>query len=492
MAYDMDGDGDMEIVLGEEDCNSLLLLENKGTSTSPVMDSFAVFPPKETPASFGTFPAAYLVDVTFDGKKDLLISSNISTNSVFSLTDFQNSSWLYNNDGSTSVPNFQLQSRNFLQKQMIDYGNNSSVAFMDVDGDSDLDMLVTSHGQYLQSAGYMSRIFLFDNTGTTAVPSYEQIDDDYLGFSQLGLSNLKLQVVDMNADGKLDLVLATTPIATNIHIVLYYLNQSSTGLDLTNQQALSINLALSSADNTFFYDIDKDGIIDLLIGKSDGELEYYKNSGSPDQPNFQLEADEFYGFSNNSFTNRNLVPTIGDLDGNGKVELITTDGSGELNIYENFLDHLDDPQEGNNDLYFNRLTKALSPFRLGIKARPTVADLNNSGTPFIVLGTAQGGLQLLKNTAALPPIFNSQNDLLSIFPNPGSVGDNNGIIEISSKEPLSVKIISVLGKEIYPSSPIIPSENITLSIDVLPSGMYLVIGERDGKILDQAKFIIID
>jgi hypothetical protein len=37
-----------------------------------------------------------------------------------------------------------------------------------------------------------------------------------------------------------------------------------------------------------------------------------------------------------------------------------------------------------------------------------------------------------------------------------------------------------------------PTNNFRLSIDALPSGLYLVIGERDGQIVDQAKFIIED
>ncbi len=489
LAYDMDGDGDMEIVIGEEGCDTLYLLENKGDATNPVMDSFVAFPNTTNPASFASFPAAFLEDINFDGKKDLLVSPNLSANSLFAPTDFQHSSWVYDNTGSSDVPSFQFASTSFLQEQMLDHGNNASVAFADEDGDGDMDMLVTSHGQFSQFSGYQSQIALYRNIGTKAVPAYELENEDYLGFSAFELGDMKLQFADMNGDGNQDLVIAGTFVST--HTVFYLLNTSSSGLNFTDQQAQFLNVQLLSFDNPYFFDVDQDGLMDLLLGKSNGNLFYYNNVGTGELPDFQLETEIFYGLGI-SFTNRNLIPTVGDLDGDGDMDLVTTDGAGQLTIYDDFLRHLDAPLEGLSEVYFNPLTGATDVFRLGVRVRPTIVDLQNSSTPLIVLGTVQGGLQILKNTEALPPRFGEEDDLLSVFPNPGAVGLNNGIIEISTKEALSIRIVTVLGKEVYPSFPITPTESFQLSVESLPSGMYIVIAARDGKILDQAKFIIAD
>ena len=488
LAYDMDGDGDMEIVLGEEGCRVLYLLENKGTATNPVLDSFVAFPDDTNQTISITFPAAYLVDVNFDGKKEVLISPNHSLNTISNFSDFQNSSWMYYNTGSNKMLNFQFNSYNFLQKKMIDHGSSASVAFVDEEGDDDLDMLVTSHGQIRPRSKYHSSISLYRNIGTRVTPSFVLENDDYLALSNFELHDMKLQIVDMNADGNKDLVVATT--LRNYHFVFYLLNRSSTGLDFDEEEQHFINIRILSFDSPYFFDVNQDGLVDLLIGKSNGNLAYFRNVGTREMPNFQLETDHFYGIEI-SFTNRNLIPTVGDLNGDSNVELITIDDTGQLTIYDDFLNHINSPQEGITDVYFNNLTKTSIPFRLGVQATPVLADLQGSGTPFIALGTVQGGVQLLQNTEAPSPNFEGlDKPLLSIFPNPGTVNVNNGIIEIATKAPLSVKIISVLGKEVYPLFRVNPLDNAQLPIDILPSGMYIVVGERNGKIVDQVKFIV--
>jgi hypothetical protein len=492
MAYDMDGDGDMEVVIGEEDCNTLYLFENKGTPIDPIMDSFTKFPNNTDPAEFISFPAAYLEDVTFDGIKDLIVTPNRSSNSTFLPSDFENSNWLYGNSGTNQVPNFQFNSRNFLQSSMIDQGNNSSVALTDTDGDGDLDMMVSSHGVIRPFSGYNSHINLYENIGTKAVPSFVLLTEDYLDLSSLQMSNMKLQIVDMNSDGKLDVVVAATLSASSNHLVFYFLNNSSSGIDITNQppQIITLNPRILSFDNPLFYDVNEDGLIDLLMGKNNGNLFYYENTGTKELPFFPLVTESFYGIGQ-SFTQRNLIPVIGDLDADGNMDLVTTDGNGTLTIYDDFENNMTAPLEGISNNYYNTLTQDIGAFSLGVGARPSIADLRNSGTPFIILGTAQGGIQVLGNVESLPP-QNDKGDLLSLFPNPGNIFSNDGVIQIASKEPLEVSIISILGQEVFPSTPITPSKNLSLSIASLPIGMYLVIGKRSGKIVDQVKFIVTD
>ena len=491
LVYDMDGDGDMEVVVGDEDCNTLYLLENKGSATNAIMDEFVLFPNGINPASLSTFPAAYLQDINFDGNRDLLVSQNLSANSFFTPIDFQNSSWVYNNTGNNNVPNFQFSSSNFLQTEMIDHGNNSSVIFADEEGDGDLDMLVTSHGQVQQLAEYNARIALYRNIGTKSSPEFSLETEDYLGLSVLQLGSMKLQMADINSDGNQDLIIAATWLNSFAHAPFYLLNNSASRLDFGDNPLQFFNIRILSNDNPHFFDVDLDGLTDLLLGKSNGNLSYFRNIGIAEAPIFELQTDSFYNLEI-SFTNRNLVPIVEDLDGDGNVELITTDGAGQLTIYQDFLNHLDNPLEGAINNYFNPLTEETSTFRLGAKTLPAVVDLYNSGTPVIVLGTAQGGLQILKNTDALPPKFENSDDLLSVFPNPGTINRNNGIIEITSKEALFISIVSVLGQEIYSSLSVTPINSLKLSIDTLPSGMYLVVGERNGKIVDQIKFIVVD
>jgi hypothetical protein len=490
LAYDMDGDGDVEVVIGDENCSELFLFENRGDLDNARMDGFVKFPNSTDPTMPTTFAAAYLEDINFDGKKDLLVSANLSANTFFNASDFENSSWLYANMGSENVPDFQFSTADFLQSEMLDLGSNSSVAFADEDGDGDLDMLVTSHGQYQQFFGYGSKISLYRNVGTQSAPAFQLDNQDYLGLSGLQLGGMKLYIADVNGDRTMDLVISATSLNTFAYSVFYVLNNSENLLNFNGQQGQPINTPFTSTDNLHFFDVDQDGLTDLLVGKSSGNLVYYNNVGNGESPDYQLQTEEFYNIAT-SFTNRNLAPTVGDVDGDGEMDLITADDTGQLIIYGDFLNQLEFPLTGVADNYFNVKTETVGTFRLGLHAVPVLVDIYNAGTPVIVIGTAQGGLQLLKNTEARPPQLGEDDKLLRVFPNPGNIS-SDGVVEISTQEELFVKIISVLGKEIYAAQFISPGANIILSLDQIPSGMYVAVAERDGKVVDEVKFVIAD
>ena len=73
------------------------------------------------------YPASYYIDVTNDGIKDLLVTTNSENNSE----NFE-SIWLYTNNGQNN-PNFTLfEKTNFLQDEMIDLGHLPSLPFMTI------------------------------------------------------------------------------------------------------------------------------------------------------------------------------------------------------------------------------------------------------------------------------------------------------------------------------------------------------------------------
>ena len=489
LAYDMDDDGDMEIVLGEEDCNTLWLLENRGDRENPVIDDFVLFPNDTHPASIRSFPAAYLIDVDFDGDNDLLVSPYITAQSSFFPSNFEASNRLYTNQTNNDLINFELAQDDFIQDKMIDLGNNTSVAFADEDGDGDFDMFLTSHGQTGSFGSYESRIQLYQNIGSRANPIFELENPDYLAISAARMTNTKIQIVDFNNDNTQDIIINAS--VSGVYSTYFLSNQSTLRLDFSGQHLQQLTLPIGASDNTFFYDLNGDGLTDLLVGRITGKVDYYENTGSSEVPVFQLETESFYGITDD-FTNSNIIITVGDINNDGNDDMITTSSNGEMNIYTDFLRHLDDPQPSLNEVYFNPLTATLSKFRMGVWARPVIVDLYNSGTPVIAFGMAQGGVQILENVESLPPQPGDENIYLTIAPNPGTVFSNNGIMEISTKELLNVRVVSILGKEVLPLQEVSPGAPMTISIESLPSGIYIAIAERNGKILDQAKFVIVD
>ena len=71
-----------------------------------------------------------------------------------------------------------------------------------------MDILVGAGGDYVNQKTILS-LKLFKNTGTVTTPSYELIDDDYLGFSENASSsnNPAPAIGDLDGDGDDDLII---------------------------------------------------------------------------------------------------------------------------------------------------------------------------------------------------------------------------------------------------------------------------------------------
>ena len=108
-SLDIDGDGFMELLVGDIASQNTLMIHNGGTE----MDSQdTLFPSSDTPAYFDGFHYHSSIDVDNDGLKDLLVMPYDHEN--------KNGIWVYKNSGTNTSPVFNLSSTSFLQKTMID------------------------------------------------------------------------------------------------------------------------------------------------------------------------------------------------------------------------------------------------------------------------------------------------------------------------------------------------------------------------------------
>ena len=122
LAIDIDNDQDKDIILGDVSFNNLNLLINGGDNQNADMISVdSLFPSNHLntiPANLEIFPAAYYLDLTNDGVKDLIVTSNSENNS----SNFT-SCWLFNNAGTNTNLDLNYTQNNFLQDEMIDLGS---------------------------------------------------------------------------------------------------------------------------------------------------------------------------------------------------------------------------------------------------------------------------------------------------------------------------------------------------------------------------------
>jgi len=145
-----------------------------------------------------------------------------------------------------------------------------------------------------------------------------------------GQNNARFQIVDIDGDNKLDIFTFDTD------TTLYFYKNVGTS------QTASYKLISTKYQNIYFKnwfyftDIDNDGDNDLFAGGEIQTVKYYKNTGSPANPNFILTIEELRTFSDTViYSEGNSVPAFCDIDGDGDKDFFTGQSLGTITYYEN-------------------------------------------------------------------------------------------------------------------------------------------------------------
>lgn len=453
---DLNGDDAPDILISEADCTRLYAMFNEGTAHAPVFNSFSLFPANQ-PVNFFIFPAAFYEDVDFDGVKDLIASPNLFSKEYLN-TLFDRSVWFYKNTGTSSEPTFSLVRQNFLQNEMIDVGDNAVPALIDIDGDGDDDLLISSNS----STTFISRIVLFENIGSSAAPAFRLTDDDFLGFSQSRYYNLKIQFIDFDGNGTTDLLFTGTNLDTRATHLYFLSNNSRSHLDFSKSIPAQVPFALTYSENLHIVDLNGDGLPDILAGRSEGNLEYWRNTGVAGTPAFILEVENYLGFDSSPLR-QNLTASVADLDSDGLADLIVGDNNGTLTIISGFLEN----PASVTDIIYNPITSTHTPKNLGGQVWTTVANLFNATRPVIVVGNGLGGVHILRHDegVTLP-----EDPVISVYPNPVSA---RGVINIEVDRTCTMEVLSIIGQQV--SDPILvrPYRPNTFTPS-LPPGIYIM------------------
>ena len=460
LAIDMDNDGDMDLITSDESCETLYYMENVGDSQTARMTSFSSFPDFD-PAAFYIFPSAFFDDFDFDGIKDLVISSNSGEN-VLNSIDFTNNTKIYKNTGSNTDIIF-ANAVPFLQDKMLDLGELTYPSLVDFDADGDQDLIVGNRG-LVEANNFIASLFLFENQGTQFEPNFILVNDDYLVLKSSEYRNIKPQFVDLDGDGDTDLSYQAT--TTNGQTSIFY-RINSGGHDkpilLGNEQVM-LN-SQEEADQPFFYDVDNNGKVDLLLGKRLGALHLLENDGNL---NFS-EVTTTYADLTDDFDRRNLVPSVTDIDNDGRSELITTDYSGEIRIHSGTLGRSFVPDSVSYELINNQHFDTPITSSNGLISPITFGDLLGTGKPLLIQGNNRGGLHLLENLSERGINNSSLPIVLNLFPNPSSVQ-----FTIRTDVQATLDIYSVTGQLVNSGISIAANINLEFNSTGMAPGIYLV------------------
>lgn len=461
LSLDYNLDGQTDLLLSQEACTNLSLALNTGMGVDATFGPFNnTFPVFDLPIAFTSFPAAFYEDVSFDGKKDLLISSNERSNAGQDI-DFQTSSILYSNEGTGNTNDFN-SSELFLINEMIDVGENAYPAIGDLDGDGRNDLVLGNAGSLVDGA-YVSTLTQYQS-GQTGLTWQT---DDLFQLSALGFTYIKPQFVDLNNDQQIDLIFSAND-ESNSTSLYYLLNQEATGMDFDIAQLMTINLALTIFDDFHFTDVDDDGLVDLLLGLSSGRLDYYRNTGTTTNPSFVLEREAYLGISINS-EKGNVSLASGDLDGDGTIDLITTDRTGKATVYFDHKSNVVSPQQF---LVRPEEGDALVTTRFGRISKPTFGQLLGQNTLFI--GSIQGGVRLLATSNG------SSEEVLTLTAYPVPSNSDHIVNFVTNQSNTRLEIFTVAGKKVDERT-LAAHRVASIDLSHLQEGLYLAKATYNGQ-----------
>ena len=153
-------------------------------------------------------------------------------------------------------------------------------------------------------------------------------------------------------------------------------------------------------------DLDGDGLVDMLVGQGNGTIMVFEQSAA-NSTTFGTGTLLKNADGTTLSVTYYAKPTLADLDGDGLLELLVGEDLGTVVRYEQVA------ATGASALSFNKTTLFANPYGTathaapnnGSYARPTVADLDNNGLLDVLVGSNDGTLRRYEQTAANAATF---------------------------------------------------------------------------------------
>ena len=363
---DFDGDQDQDLFWGDFFEPGMLLIENIGRTCST--PSFQVDPVAlpfagSTRTSGYNTPAA--LDLDLDGDLDFLMGVlGGAFNPVATAAD----NFYYWE--RTAKDRLELRTKRFLDA--IDLGSDTVPAIADIDGDGDLDLVVGSKTD--PASNDAGRLTVFTNTGSKSAPAFRQADTSRIADAY----HYAPAFGDLDGDGDADMLLGTWN-----HDILFFRNSGAAGPSRwIADESATIRPPRASHSTPALGDLDGDRDLDLVVGQANGSILFYRNSGTAKAPRFELVPDALDALR----AGRRSVPTLADVDGDGRLDLVVGRETGGGAVYRS--------SGTGAAVKFTEVKDLALPLPSG--AAPALADLTGDGVLDLVSGTVSGGISFYR------------------------------------------------------------------------------------------------
>ncbi len=477
MIFDENGDGLDDLLLGDVDYSSPALLINGGDSEETFMVNYTfTFPDYDVPIDLLSFPVMNYLDLNNDNRRDLIVStfdpSLVKSKNLESI-------WFYKNTGQDGQPILQLQQKNLFQEDMLDFGAGAVPVFFDHNSDGLMDLIVGNFGYFDSSyygpgsflnCNYRSQLALLENVGTIESPVFKLIDRNYIHLPSYFSAEEPLFAAcpafgDMDGDNDKDMLIGNSE--GNLHA---FENIAGPGnpadFILSEYNFQGIDAGYYSAPQLF--DLDEDGLQDLVIGKRNGTLSLYKNNGTTTSPEFDFTTDSL-GYVDVRDADLSVfgycIPYF-FKDDNGEIHLFAGSEFGDIYYYSGINNNLDGK--------FKLVMKNYLWIDEGLRSAVAVGNLDADDFPDMIVGNYSGGLSYFDGTPAPPAGFGKQEMIKNfiLYPNPAGDYLNIQTIYNESFRNFNITVFDISGKKMVGFKNIQMKKNIDIS--QLKPGIYFI------------------
>jgi len=228
-------------------------------------------------------------DLTGNGLPDLLLADVDYPNLV-----------LLKNGGTPENALMVSQETDFPENAPIHLSSMPVPFFTDIDNDGVDDMLVSPFDPNPMACEGQNSVWLYLNKGTSHNPDFQLHTKSFLQDQMIDVGTGAYPVfTDVDGDGLTDLVIGS----------------------------------IGDMDSTYFNN-------GTLQTHRTAQLAWYKNVGTSQKPAFQLYDKDFGGLS--ALKTMGLVPTFGDLNGDGRLEMLVGTAAGRLLYFDADFNLVDD------------------------------------------------------------------------------------------------------------------------------------------------------
>jgi hypothetical protein len=198
----------------------------------------------------------------------------------------------------------------------------NQTSFVDIDGDNDLDMFAGVLAGIVQRNGFL----FYRNLGSRTAHNLRLQTRNFLSVIDVGM-NARAAFTDIDADNDQDMFIGNL----NGELARFTNVGTPTAPSFTLTDSVYLNVQNGFLFSPAFVDVDNDGDKDLLAGMFDGSLKFFRNTGSPQSPQFSRVA-----FVTDTITvGGDAAPALVDIDNDGDKDLFIGKRSGSISFYRN-------------------------------------------------------------------------------------------------------------------------------------------------------------